>query len=139
MRSNDDDVRVEGEGKKRPATESDSPVVCTAAVLQTRNESARERTDREFLCREDLKLAPGGHLGCFVIWTKSAFEKLDSVFGTFEKASEKMMNVDLSRIINSDEVQSVVRPMKTEIKRRPLKKNPRAEESERNAEAEPLC
>ncbi|MQL90051.1 hypothetical protein Taro_022648 [Colocasia esculenta] len=81
-----------------------------------------------------LKLAPGGHLGRFVIWTKSAFEKLDSVYGTFEKTSEKkakyvlprskMTNADLSRIINSDEVQSVVRPIKTEIKRRPLKKNP---------------
>lgn len=81
-----------------------------------------------------LKLAPGGHLGRFIIWTKSAFEKLDLVFGTFEKPSEKkkgyvlprskMINADLSRIINSDEVQSVVRPIKKEVKRRSLKKNP---------------
>ena len=28
-----------------------------------------------------LQLAPGGHLGRFIIWTKSAFEKLDAVFG----------------------------------------------------------
>eukprot|EP00262_Sarcandra_glabra_P001659 TRINITY_DN1177_c0_g1_i3.p1 TRINITY_DN1177_c0_g1~~TRINITY_DN1177_c0_g1_i3.p1 ORF type:complete len:426 (+),score=18.82 TRINITY_DN1177_c0_g1_i3:57-1280(+) len=81
-----------------------------------------------------LKLAPGGHLGRFIIWTKSAFEKLDSVYGSFEKASEKkngyvlprskMVNADLSRIINSDEVQSVVRPIKKEIKRKAVKKNP---------------
>lgn len=81
-----------------------------------------------------LKLAPGGHLGRFIVWTKSAFEKLDSVFGTFEKPSEKkkgfvlprskMVNADLSRIINSDEVQSVVKPVKKEIKRKSLKKNP---------------
>ncbi|ERN00014.1 60S ribosomal protein L4 [Amborella trichopoda] len=81
-----------------------------------------------------LKLAPGGHLGRFIIWTKSAFEKLDSVYGTFEKPSEKkkgyvlprskMVNSDLSRIINSDEVQSVVRPINKEVKRKPLKKNP---------------
>ena len=32
-----------------------------------------------------LKLAPGGHLGRFVIWTKSAFKKLDSIYGSFEK------------------------------------------------------
>ena len=32
-----------------------------------------------------LKLAPSGHLGRFVIWTKSAFEKLDSIYGSFEK------------------------------------------------------
>ncbi|XP_030542521.2 60S ribosomal protein L4 [Rhodamnia argentea] len=81
-----------------------------------------------------LKLAPGGHLGRFVIWTKSAFEKLDSIFGSFDKPSEKkkgyllprskMVNADLSRIINSDEVQSVVRPIKKDVKRAPLKKNP---------------
>ncbi|XP_064971851.1 large ribosomal subunit protein uL4 isoform X1 [Musa acuminata AAA Group] len=81
-----------------------------------------------------LKLASGGHIGRFIIWTKSAFEKLDSVFGTFDKPSEKkkgyvlprpkMLNADLSRIINSDEVQSVVRPIKKEVKRRTLKKNP---------------
>ncbi|KAL8514758.1 hypothetical protein ACS0TY_013731 [Phlomoides rotata] len=36
-----------------------------------------------------LKLAPGGHLGRFIIWTKSAFEKLDEIYGTFDKPSEK--------------------------------------------------
>lgn len=81
-----------------------------------------------------LKLAPGGHLGRFVIWTKSAFEKLDSIYGSFEKSSDKkkgyvlprskMVNADLARIINSDEVQSVVKPIKKEVKRAPLKKNP---------------
>lgn len=81
-----------------------------------------------------LKLAPGGHLGRFIIWTKSAFEKLDEIYGTFDKASEKkngyvlprakMVNADIARIINSDEVQSVVKPIKKEVKRAPLKKNP---------------
>ncbi|CAL9233881.1 unnamed protein product [Arabidopsis halleri] len=61
-----------------------------------------------------LKSAPGGHLGRFVVWTKSAFEKLETVYGSFEKPSEmkkgyvlpraKMVNADLGRIINSDEV-----------------------------------
>ncbi|RZC83568.1 hypothetical protein C5167_046353 [Papaver somniferum] len=81
-----------------------------------------------------LKLAPGGHLGRFIIWTKSAFEKLDSIYGSFEKSSQKkkgyvlprskMVNADLARIINSDEVQSVVRPIKKDSKRAPMKKNP---------------
>ncbi|CAI9780153.1 unnamed protein product [Fraxinus pennsylvanica] len=80
-----------------------------------------------------LKWAPGGHLGRFIIWTKSAFEKLDEIYGTFDKPSEKkngyvlprakMVNTDLARIINSDEVQSIVKPIKKEIKRAPLKKN----------------
>ncbi|KAJ9167708.1 hypothetical protein P3X46_019314 [Hevea brasiliensis] len=79
-----------------------------------------------------LKLAPGGHLGRFIIWTKSAFENLDSIYGSFEKPSEKkkgyvlprakMVNADLARIINSDEVQSVVKPIKKEVKRATLKR-----------------
>lgn len=34
-----------------------------------------------------LQLAPGGHLGRFIIWTESAFAKLDEVYGTFDKAA----------------------------------------------------
>ncbi|GAB2215978.1 hypothetical protein Droror1_Dr00023744 [Drosera rotundifolia] len=81
-----------------------------------------------------LKLAPGGHVGRFVVWTKSAFEKLDEIYGTFDKVSEKkkgyvlprakMLNGDLARIVNSDEVQSVVMPVKKGVKRAQLKKNP---------------
>merc|ERR1712203_834130 len=29
-----------------------------------------------------LKLAPGGHVGRFCIWTESAFKKLDAIYGT---------------------------------------------------------
>ena len=29
-----------------------------------------------------LQLAPGGHMGRFVVWTQSAFAALDKVFGT---------------------------------------------------------
>ncbi|XP_071728728.1 large ribosomal subunit protein uL4-like [Rutidosis leptorrhynchoides] len=81
-----------------------------------------------------MKLAPGGHLGRFIVWTKSAFEKLDSIYGGFDKISEKkrgyvlhrskMENADLARIINSDEVQSVLKPIKEEVKRAVMKKNP---------------
>ncbi|SCZ88288.1 BZ3500_MvSof-1268-A1-R1_Chr10-2g02907 [Microbotryum saponariae] len=66
-----------------------------------------------------LQLAPGGHLGRFVIWTEGAFAQLDEVFGTYEKAStlkkgytlpiSKITNPDVTRIINSDEIQSVVK------------------------------
>ena len=82
-----------------------------------------------------LQLAPGGHLGRFVIWTESAFGKLDKIFGTFRQAAEgktgfsrpqpQMANPDLARIINSDAIQSVVRaagPKKT--RRTAIKKNP---------------
>lgn len=81
-----------------------------------------------------LQLAPGGHLGRFVIWTKSAIEKLDSIYGTYtEKSASKsdyslpraaMANADLARLINSEEIQSVVRPAAEAPKKLPRKKNP---------------
>lgn len=67
-----------------------------------------------------LQLAPGGHLGRFIIWTQSAFSKLDQIFGTFNQASlvkkeyflptSVISNPDIARIISSDEIQSVIRP-----------------------------
>jgi len=67
-----------------------------------------------------LRLAPGGHLGRFVIWTKSAFKRLNQIYGTWKSASAtkrnynlpqpKMANSDLTRILKSAEVQKVVRP-----------------------------
>ncbi|GAA5862652.1 hypothetical protein JCM5296_000062 [Sporobolomyces johnsonii] len=83
-----------------------------------------------------LTLAPGGHLGRFVIWTEGAFAQLDEVFGTYEKASSlkkdytlpisKITNPDVTRIINSDEIQSVVRAAGAPLTKRPFsqKKNP---------------
>jgi len=81
-----------------------------------------------------LDLAPGGHLGRFCIWTKGAFEKLDSLFGTYEEAAAYkkgfslprsfMTNADLARIINSDEIQSIVKPATTTVLELPVKRNP---------------
>jgi large subunit ribosomal protein L4e len=83
-----------------------------------------------------LQLAPGGHIGRFIIWTENAFAMLDEVFGTFDKASAhkkdyflpmaKMANPDLARLINSAEIQAVVRPAGPKTQKRPWtqKKNP---------------
>jgi len=69
------------------------------------------------------QLAPGGHLGRFIIWTRGAFERLDTIFS--ELPPSQMGNSDLSRLINSDEVQSIVRPANgTTTRRREQKKNP---------------
>lgn len=69
-----------------------------------------------------LQLAPGGHLGRFIIWTSSAFAALDTVYGStthpsalkkdFLIPSNLVHNADISRLINSSEVQAVVRPAK---------------------------
>merc|ERR1719446_192058 len=81
-----------------------------------------------------LKIAPGGHMGRFCIWTESAFNKLDKLYGTWRKKSQlksdynlpmhKMTTTDLSRLLKSDEIQAAVRPPIRESKRRILKKNP---------------
>eukprot|EP00210_Caulerpa_lentillifera_P009421 g8982.t1 len=72
------------------------------------------------------QLAPGGHVGRFVIWTKSAFEELDRVFGTKTESSELkkgfkvptpcVASADMTRIIRSEEVQDVVRAPRKEVK-----------------------
>ncbi|CAI5757253.1 unnamed protein product [Candida verbasci] len=82
-----------------------------------------------------LQLAPGAHLGRFVIWTQGAFEALDSVYGSESTKSVKsgyslpsniISNTDVTRLINSAEVQAVVRPAgeSTQKKTHVLKKNP---------------
>ncbi|PIO16453.1 hypothetical protein AB205_0061370, partial [Aquarana catesbeiana] len=66
-----------------------------------------------------LRLAPGGHVGRFCIWTESAFRKLDDLYGTWRKPAtlkanynlpmHKMTNTDLSRILKSPEIQKALR------------------------------
>jgi len=80
-----------------------------------------------------LDLAPGGHLGRFIIYTKDAFQSLDTQFGTFKTSSNvkhgfrlprpSMSNSDLGRIINSEEVQSQLRSKHVRC-RTGRKKNP---------------
>jgi large subunit ribosomal protein L4e len=70
-----------------------------------------------------LQLAPGGHLGRFVIFTEGAFNRLDEIFGTYSSKSaqktsftlprSQVTNADIARVINSDEIQSVVRPRRS--------------------------
>merc|ERR1712127_742070 len=73
-----------------------------------------------------LQLAPGGHLGRFVIFTEGAFRQLNKVFGTNRYASDEkngyhlnrsvMTCADLARIINSDQVQSKLRTIRTNVR-----------------------
>jgi len=84
-----------------------------------------------------LKLAPGGHLGRLIVWTETAFRKLDSIFGTTTRKSNvkkgftlpiaKMANSDFSRLIRSEEIMKAVRSVKKnkkvpKVHRNPLKK-----------------
>jgi large subunit ribosomal protein L4e len=84
-----------------------------------------------------LKLAPGGHLGRLIVWTESAFRKLDAIFGTYTRKSAvkkgftlphaKVTNSDFARLIRSEEIVKAVRPTKknkkvAKVHRNPLKK-----------------
>jgi large subunit ribosomal protein L4e len=73
-----------------------------------------------------LQLAPGGHMGRFCVWSQAALEKLDTIYGESGKPipTAAMTNADLARLINSDEIQSVVNPAKSTPKTYPAKANP---------------
>ncbi|XP_068627193.1 large ribosomal subunit protein uL4 [Battus philenor] len=81
-----------------------------------------------------LKLAPGGHVGRFIIWTKSAFERLDALFGSWKTPSKekknfnlpqpKMANTDLTRLLKSEEITKVLRAPNNRVVRATRKLNP---------------
>lgn len=99
-----------------------------------------------------LQLAPGGHMGRFCVWSQAALDALNEIYGSEGKRipEDIMANADLARIINSDEIQSVLNPAKRANTKHLRKKNPlksikalakldpyaaAARESERRAEA----
>lgn len=71
-----------------------------------------------------LQLAPGGHLGRFIVWSSGAFAALDTIYGSttapsalkkdFLLPSNLVANADITRLINSAEVQAVVRAKRGE-------------------------
>lgn len=73
-----------------------------------------------------LQLAPGGHMGRFCIWSQAALDKLDTIYGEGGKRipTAAMTNADIARIINSDEVQSVLNPAKDQAEAFEPKANP---------------
>ncbi|XP_045464552.1 60S ribosomal protein L4-like [Harmonia axyridis] len=82
-----------------------------------------------------LKLAPGGLVCRFVIWSESSFKRLDKIFGTYRTPSgekkgftlpqPKMANTDLSRLLKSEEeIKKVLRAPQKKINRRVRRLNP---------------
>eukprot|EP00928_Gymnodinium_smaydae_P099510 TRINITY_DN951_c0_g1_i1.p1 TRINITY_DN951_c0_g1~~TRINITY_DN951_c0_g1_i1.p1 ORF type:complete len:400 (-),score=114.92 TRINITY_DN951_c0_g1_i1:53-1252(-) len=81
-----------------------------------------------------LSLAPGGQFGRMIVWTEGAFKKLSEIYGHgrgeapmkkgYSLPRAMMQNADIARIINSDEVQSVLRPKLEAPKKHSLKRNP---------------
>ncbi|CCW59627.1 unnamed protein product [Phytomonas sp. EM1] len=81
-----------------------------------------------------LHLAPGGHVGRFIIWTRGAFEQLDRVFGTFTEASAvkkgftlpapMLTNTDVTRIMQSEEVRRALKPKKLQTRKSSGRREP---------------
>merc|ERR1712183_417856 len=81
-----------------------------------------------------LKLAPGGHVGRFCIWTEAAFKKLDSIYGTWRVASKekvrwnlpqpKMAVTDLTKLLKAEEIRQVLRKPNKGVKRAVVRTNP---------------
>jgi len=81
-----------------------------------------------------LQLAPGGHFGRFAVYTEAAIKRLGELFGTYKTGSSAkkgytlprsmMTNTDIARIINSNEVQSVLEAQKEQKKSMRQRKNP---------------
>eukprot|EP00999_Lentomonas_sp_LEN2_P002799 NODE_666_length_1279_cov_124.888021_g627_i0.p2 GENE.NODE_666_length_1279_cov_124.888021_g627_i0~~NODE_666_length_1279_cov_124.888021_g627_i0.p2 ORF type:complete len:360 (+),score=121.24 NODE_666_length_1279_cov_124.888021_g627_i0:85-1164(+) len=80
-----------------------------------------------------LQLAPGGHLGRLIVWSEAAFRDLNALFGdgnspatarNYRLPRSICSNVDVTGIINRDEVQAVLRPKRRNEKKAGLKHNP---------------
>eukprot|EP00566_Odontella_aurita_P010524 CAMPEP_0113544840 /NCGR_PEP_ID=MMETSP0015_2-20120614/10927_1 /TAXON_ID=2838 /ORGANISM="Odontella" /LENGTH=382 /DNA_ID=CAMNT_0000445135 /DNA_START=127 /DNA_END=1275 /DNA_ORIENTATION=+ /assembly_acc=CAM_ASM_000160 len=132
-----DDVEKAGDSKKIRAGKGKARnrryVLRRGPLIVYANDDGVERAFRNLpgveLCNVSrlnlLQLAPGGHMGRFCVWSKSALESLDSIYGDSGKGlpEPQMDNADLARIINSDEVQSVCKPAKAFNKKYLRKKN----------------
>jgi len=81
-----------------------------------------------------LKIAPGGHVGRFCIWTEAAFKKLDGLYGTWRKSSTsksgwnlpqpKMANTDLSALLKSEAIRAVLRAPDRKVTHKVVRTNP---------------
>eukprot|EP00922_Rhytidocystis_sp_ex-Travisia-forbesii_P057414 GHVS01085036.1.p1 GENE.GHVS01085036.1~~GHVS01085036.1.p1 ORF type:complete len:417 (+),score=65.07 GHVS01085036.1:186-1436(+) len=70
-----------------------------------------------------LNLAPGGTLGRLTVWSASAFKYVQNMYGSMNGSDcssmkknyhlprPMMLNADVDRLVNSDEIQSVARPL----------------------------
>jgi large subunit ribosomal protein L4e len=94
--------------------------------------------------RLNLKqLAPGGHLGRLIIWTETAFKALNKIFGTYRLGSQQkngyrlhrtvLTNPDIAKIINSNEVQTVVKTAKVNEAHHESKRNAKDKRAHRIA------
>lgn len=82
-----------------------------------------------------LQLAPGGHVGRFIIWTQSALAALDRIYGAsadvaapkkhgFRLPRSIVTAGDITRVISSAEVQGALRPKRSATLKAVTSRNP---------------
>jgi large subunit ribosomal protein L4e len=80
------------------------------------------------LCRVSalnlLQLAPGGHVGRFIIFSESAFKKIDSIY-LRNAPKSTVKNTNITRVIRSSEIAAVTRPTRTNWFKKLSKQRPR--------------
>jgi len=80
------------------------------------------------LCRVSalnlLQLAPGGHVGRFIIFSESAFKKIDSIY-LRNAPKSTVKNTNITRVIRSDEIKAVTRPTRTNWFKKLARSKPR--------------
>jgi ribosomal protein L4 len=81
-----------------------------------------------------LYLAPGGHVGRFIIWTQAAYERLETLYGSYTRKSTAKVgynlpravvtNSNLARLLKSPEIVSLLRRKKKNQRHPKHRKNP---------------
>jgi hypothetical protein len=81
-----------------------------------------------------LQLAPGGHLGRFIIWTSAAYQRLESLYGSYgTKSREKIgytlprglvTTSNMMRLLKSPEITTLLRKRRKTLKKPHIRKNP---------------
>lgn len=83
-----------------------------------------------------LNLAPGSHVGRFIVWSEAAFKALNEVYGTFTEASivkrgftlpqPMLKNPDITKIMKDEKIRRVLKARKMDYmkKPKPINRNP---------------
>lgn len=118
-----------GKGKLRGRryTQRKGPLVVFAddkgLVKAFRNIPGVETTNVKALSL--LQLAPGAHVGRFIIWTESAVALLDDIWASksgFSLPKNIISNSDIKSILESSEIQAALRPANKSVQGRSSKK-----------------
>ena len=121
---------TKGKWRNRRQVERKGPLLILHGTSRVRAFSNLRGIDLGFVDQLNLlDLAPGGHLGRFVIWTQSAFTRLDALFGTLTRESKTkkgwflprplLTSRNLNEILSSPKIRAAIREAKSRKEAKP--------------------